>query len=63
MNLAKIIKEHGVDLKEENVTITFEDGYIDVSLEDGELKLHVQLTDKVIQLKGRIEDALGGIVS
>ncbi|RAT01399.1 hypothetical protein A6E27_22980 [Bacillus cereus] len=63
MNLAEIIKEHGVDLKEENVVLAYEDGYIEVSLEDGDLSVNVQLTDKVIKLDGSIEDALGGIVS
>lgn len=63
MNIAGIIKEHGVDLKEENVVLAYEDGYIEVSLEDGELSVNVQLTDKVIKLEGSIDEALGGTVS
>jgi hypothetical protein len=48
MTLQEIVEKHGIDLKEENVTIAGKDGTITVGLEDGTLDINVNLVDRVI---------------
>jgi hypothetical protein len=48
MTLQDLVKKHGIDLHEENVTIVGKDGTMEIGLEDGTLDIRVQLVDRVI---------------
>lgn len=52
MVLNELLKEHNVNLKEENVIFSFEGGILELSLEDGTLSVSVQTVDRVIVCPG-----------
>lgn len=50
MDIKTILKNHKVDIKEENVIIACKEGTIELSLDDGKLAIDVSFTDRVIHL-------------
>jgi hypothetical protein len=45
-----LIKEHGINLKEENAVFQYNNGFIYVSMENGDLDVRIQFTDKVVKM-------------
>lgn len=54
--ILKLIKDHEVNLKEESVCFSFQDGFISASLEEGKLDVKVEFVDKVIHIQESIEN-------
>lgn len=45
--ILKLIKEHEINLFEENLLLAFKDGFVRVTLDDGELKIEIEFIDRV----------------
>lgn len=55
----ELVKTHKVDLTDENVIFAFEDGYVGLALEDGELNVEVHFSDRVINVDKNLKDETG----
>ncbi|MED1419047.1 hypothetical protein [Bacillus smithii] len=54
-NIAQLIKNHNINLAEENVHFAFKDGFVTVTLENGHLDIKVETIDKVIVIDESID--------